>query len=60
MEKDINQNIVENLTMVFDEAIDTGNIEQARKAIAEIKDLDVLQAKVLENELLNLPVSHFN
>ena len=58
-EKNTNENIVENFYLIFDEFLDEGNFEGCKKVIAEVRDLDVLAAKLLESELLALPVTHF-
>jgi hypothetical protein len=58
-EDNVNENLVEQLGYQFDSFLDEGNIEGCRKVIAEIKELDVLSAQLLEAELLNLPISHF-
>ncbi len=54
-----NETLVEQMRYSFDEAIDRGDIEEARKIIEYVKDFDVLSAKILEAELLDQPISNF-
>ena len=54
-----NENILEQLSLSFDEALLTGNIEQCRKIIAEMKDLSPDDSYALEEALLDMPISNF-
>lgn len=54
-----NDNVLEQLEVAFSEAIDEGNIEEARAIIVHVKDIDVFSAKVLEATLLDTPLSKF-
>lgn len=55
-----NDNVLEQLEVAFNEAIDEGNIEEARAIIVHVKDIDVFSAKVLEAALLDTPLSKFS
>lgn len=59
MAEEINEVLVSQLEMSFDEAIAQGNIELARNIIEEVKELDIFSGMDLENELLNQPISSF-
>lgn len=59
MENTKNEEVIEQLEYCFSEALDKGNIEEARSIIAHVKDLDIFSAKVLEAELLDAPLSNF-
>lgn len=59
MEDTKNEEVIEQLEYCFSEALEKGNIEEARSIIAHVKDLDVFSAKVLEAELLDTPLSNF-
>lgn len=54
-----NEEVLTQLEVAFDEAIERGNIEKARKIIAEVKDIDALSGKILEAELLDAPLLNF-
>jgi hypothetical protein len=60
MSHKINDEVLSQLETAFDEAKEEGNIELCRKIIAEVKDLDVFSAKVLETEMLDAPLSNFS
>lgn len=54
-----NTEVLTQLEVAFSEAIDRGDLEEARAIIVHVKDLDVFSAKVLEAELLDQPLSKF-
>lgn len=59
-EKEINQEYVELAGVAFDEALSVGNIEECRKIIAAVKEVDRDTAYALTFDLYNtpFPVSH--
>lgn len=59
MEDTKNEEVLAQLGYSFDEAIEDGNIEEARAIISIVKDIDVFSAKVLEAELMDAPLSNF-
>ena len=54
-----NDTWIEQMQYAFDDAIDEGDIESARAIIEQVKDFDVLSAKILESELLDTPIKQF-
>ena len=54
-----NTELVEQLGYSFDEYLDAGNYQGCKSVIEQVRDLDILSAKLLEAELLELPVSLF-
>lgn len=54
-----NTEFIERIGESFDIAINTGNHEEAKKLIGELKPFSYEDAMALEEELLNLPVDTF-
>ena len=58
-EKETNAEWVEQLGYIFDEYLDEGNYEKCREVIEEIREFDTLAAKLLEAEMMNVPIYEY-
>jgi hypothetical protein len=58
-EDNVNENLVQQLALAFDDFYDEGNYEKCKQIIEQIREYDVLAAKLLEAELLNTPINSF-